>query len=537
VVAYVVTGLAVVLVTFGLAAPDRLSRLSPLVFVRIPVEALIAVALFVVLPRRPRQVVALVLGALLGLVSVAKVLDMGFFSTLARRFDPISDWGFLPPAVDYLERTYGHTSSMLAVIGAIVVAVAVLVLTALSVLRLSSVAARHRTGSLRAVAALAVVWVLLAVFGVTVVKGEPVASYSAADIAYGDVSQVAADLRDQQTFQQRFADDPYAATPANHLLTGLRGKNVLLTFVESYGRVAIQDSDIAGPIDALLDAGTSSLKAAGFTARSAFLTSATFGGGSWLAHSTMQSGLWVDSEQRYTQLTASTRFTLATAFKRAGWDTADVLPANRYDWPEGAFYGYGQIIDSRNMGYQGKTYSFQSIPDQYTMSALQRMEFATPRPTPLFAEIDLVSSHAPWEPVPPVVDWNTIGNGAIFNGAKGAGDPTATVFRQSVDKVHADYAQTVEYSLTTLIRYLETYGDNNTVMVFLGDHQPAPIVSGEDADRDVPITIVAKDPAILNQISSWGWQEGLRPNPNAPVWRMDTFRDRFLSAFGSTPGR
>ena len=116
-------------------------------------------------------------------------------------------------------------------------------------------------------------------------------------------------------------------------------------------------------------------------------------------------------------------------------------------------------------------------------------------------------------------------------------DPTATVFRQSVDKVHADYAQTVEYSLTTLIRYLETYGDNNTVMVFLGDHQPAPIVSGEDADRDVPITIVAKDPAILNQISSWGWQEGLRPNPNAPVWRMDTFRDRFLSAFGSTPGR
>jgi hypothetical protein len=534
-VAYVVTGLAVVLVTFGLAAPDRLSRLSPLVFLRIPIEALVAVALLVVLPRRPRQVVALVLGVLLGLVSVAKVFDMGFFSTLARRFDPMSDWGFLPPAVDYLERTYGHTSSILAVIGAIVVGVAVLVLTALSVLRLSGVAAGHRTGTLRAAGGLAVVWVLLAVFGVSVVKGEPVASYSAADIAYGDVSQVAADLLDQQTFEQRFADDPYAATPGNQLLTGLRGKNVLLTFVESYGRVAIQDSDIAGPIDGLLDAGTTSLKAAGFSARSAFLTSATFGGGSWLAHSTMQSGLWVDSQQRYNQLTASTRFTLATAFKRAGWDTTDVLPANRYDWPEGAFYGYGNIIDSRNMGYQGKTYSFQSIPDQYTMSALQRLEFAPPRQKPLFAEIDLVSSHAPWEPVPPVVGWNTIGNGAIFNGAKGAGDPTGMVFRQSVDKVHADYAQTVEYSLTTLIRYLETYGDNNTVMVFLGDHQPAPVVSGEDADRDVPITIVAKDPAVLNQISSWGWQEGLRPNPNAPVWRMDTFRDKFLRAFGSTP--
>jgi hypothetical protein len=537
VVSYVVTGLAVVLVWFGLAAPDRLSRLTPLVFLRVPVEALIVVALFVVLPKRARQIVALVLGVLLGLVTLAKVFDMGFFSTLARRFDPLSDWGFLPPAVDYLERTYGRTASTLAVIGAIVAGVAVLVLTTLSMLRLSGVAARHRTGSLRAVGALAVVWVLLAVFGVTLVKGEPVASYSAANIGYGDVAQVTSDLRDQQTFAQRFANDPYAGTPGNQLLTGLRGKNVLLTFVESYGRVAIQDSDIAGPIDALLDKGTASLKAAGFSARSGFLTSATFGGGSWLAHSTTQSGLWIDSQQRYDQLTASSRFTLATAFKRAGWDTADVLPANRYDWPEGAFYGYGQIIDSRNMGYQGKTYSFQSIPDQYTMSSLQRMEFATPRRTPLFAEIDLVSSHAPWEPVPQVVDWNTIGNGAEFTGANGAFDPTDTVFKQTTDKVHADYAQTVEYSLTTLIQYIEKYGDNNTVMVFLGDHQPAPVVTGEDAARDVPITIVAKDPAVLKQISSWGWQDGLRPNPNAPVWRMDTFRDKFLSAFGSTPSR
>jgi len=171
------------------------------------------------------------------------------------------------------------------------------------------------------------------------------------------------------------------------------------------------------------------------------------------------------------------------------------------------------------------------------MSSLQRMEFATPRQTPLFAEIDLVSSHAPWEPVPQIVDWNTIGNGAEFTGAKGAFDPTDTVFKQTTDKVHADYAKTVEYSLTTLIQYIEKYGDDNTVMVFLGDHQPAPVVTGEDADRDVPITIVAKDPNVLKQISSWGWQDGLRPNANAPVWRMDTFRDKFLSAFGSTPNR
>ena len=26
------------------------------------------------------------------------------------------------------------------------------------------------------------------------------------------------------------------------------------------------------------------------------------------------------------------------------------------------------------------------------------------------------------------------------------------------------------------------------------------------------------------------------PGPDAPVWRMDAFRDRFLTAFGPSPG-
>jgi hypothetical protein len=65
----------------------------------------------------------------------------------------------------------------------------------------------------------------------------------------------------------------------------------------------------------------------------------------------------------------------------------------------------------------------------------------------------------------------------------------------------------------------------------LGDHQPASIVSGADAGRDVPVTIISKDPAVLDAIAPWGWQPGLHPDPQAPVWRMDEFGDRFLRAF------
>ena len=74
------------------------------------------------------------------------------------------------------------------------------------------------------------------------------------------------------------------------------------------------------------------------------------------------------------------------------------------------------------------------------------------------------------------------------------------------------------------------------MLVLVGDHQPASIVTGPDASHDVPITIIARDPAVMARTSAWGWDDGMLPSPDAPVWRMDEFRDRFLTAFGPSPG-
>jgi len=58
------------------------------------------------------------------------------------------------------------------------------------------------------------------------------------------------------------------------------------------------------------------------------------------------------------------------------------------------------------------------------------------------------------------------------------------------------------------------------------------LVSGETASHDVPVSVIARDPAVLERIHAWGWQEGLRPDRDATVWPMDRFRDRFLTAYG-----
>jgi hypothetical protein len=323
------------------------------------------------------------------------------------------------------------------------------------------------------------------------------------------------------------------ASPGSELLTSLRGKDVIIAFVESYGRVAFQDPTMSPQIAATLDAGTGMLAQAGFAARSGFLTSSAFGGGSWLAHATLQSGLWIDSQQRYDQLVASDRLTLSGAFKRAGWRTVADVPSNETVWPEGAsFYHYDQIYDEGNVGYAGPAFSYASMPDQYILSAFQRLELGQPGRGPVMAEIDLVSSHAPWAPLPTMVDWNDVGDGSIFDGMPDAGQDPNVVWADST-LTKAAYAESIQYSLNTLVSFVQNYGDPNLVMIVLGDHQPVTNVTGESPSHDVPISIIAHDPTVLDKISGWNWQAGLRPDPQAPVWPMDTFRDRFLIAYGS----
>jgi hypothetical protein len=532
----VLSGLAGLLLWFALVVPIQSSGLSPIALLRIPLEALVVVAVLLVLPQRPRRVVAVIAGAVLGPVLIIKILDIGFFAAFDRPFNPVIDWTYFKSAQGMLSDSIGHRAATLATAGAGLALVAVLVFMPLAALRLSKVVDRHRATSTRTVVALGVIWVACAASGVQFVPGAPVASTAAAGLAYEQVQQVTASIRDEQRFtQQLSAADPVQNTPASDLLTGLRGKDVLLVFVESYGQVAVRGSSFSPQVDAVLTAGNRQLAAAGYSARSGFLTSPTFGGISWLAHSTMQSGLWVDNQMLYDRLVKSDRFTLSDAFRRAGWRTVDDIPADNQDWPPGrAFYHYDHVYNSLNVGYAGPKFSWDLVPDQYTLSTFRRLELAAPHRAPVFAEIDLMSSHTPWAPLPHMVGWNKLGDGSIFDGMPEQGQSPTELWHQPA-QVRSAYGTSIRYSLTALLSFLTTYPGKNLVLVVLGDHQPASIVSGQGANHEVPISIISHDPAVLQRISPWGWQVGLLPGPTAPDWPMDAFRNRFLTAYGPHP--
>jgi hypothetical protein len=152
------------------------------------------------------------------------------------------------------------------------------------------------------------------------------------------------------------------------------------------------------------------------------------------------------------------------------------------------------------------------------------------------AEIALLSGHSPWAPLPRLIDWDDVGVGYAFTEDPATTGRSGDVLSEETASLRADYGRAMEYSINTLISYVMTYGDDNLVLVLLGDHQPASVITGDDPNRDVPISIIARDPAVLAQISGWGWQDGINPDPRAPVWRMDAFRDQFLAAYGSARG-
>ena len=514
--------LALLVVWAALVAPIRPWQLTPGFFVRLPLEGLVLVVLAVALPGRAGRVLSWVIGLAVGVLVLVKLFDLGFFIFFNRQFNPVEDWSYLSVGVGTVRDTFGNRDADLAVAAAAVVGVAALVIPVLAVGRLTRVAAQHRARSLGVLTVLAATWALCWAFGAQV-SGAGIASASAARFAVDEVKAVQEDFRSEAQFSAQLRrQDPYRNVPTGRLLKGLSGKDVLLVFVESYGQIAVQGTSFSPGVDAVVDAGTQQLQARGFSSRSGWLASPNFGGGSWLADATLQSGSWVTSPGRYSQLVASQRLTLSSAFRRAGWKTVADMPATRGSWPAGrSFYRYERIYQRGNLGYHGPQFGFSPMPDQYALKALQKLQLAKRHRRPVFSEIFLSSSHEPWTRVPPLISWNRVGDGSIFN--------RLPMDRVGLTDTQQGFAASIKYTLRALYSFVERYGNKNTVLIVLGDEQPSRIVA--QANHDVPAAIIAHDPKVIRRLSSWGWTNGMLPSSTAPVWRENRFRNRFLNAF------
>ncbi|WP_326575555.1 sulfatase [Streptomyces sp. NBC_00481] len=531
-VAWAVTGLAIVLVLFALVVPNDITEIDFGRFLRIPAEGILVAGLLLVLPTMARRVAVVVVGAVLGLLTIVKALDMGSYWTLDRPFDLVLDWILLDDAQSFMKDSLGGAVAQAATVGLIALALALPVLMTLAVLRISRLMVRNRHTASRTLLVLGTAWITCSTLTLEI-SDVPVASHSAATLVENRIESVGDGLKDGEAFRKQAAVDAFADVPPDQLLTGLRGKDVLITFIESYGRSAIDDPRMGEPLGETLARKTQELKDAGYASRSGWLRSPITGAGSWLGHSTFLSGLWIKNQSRYSQLVASDRLTLTEAFRRTGaWRTVGIVPGTQMAWPEGKYFGLDHIYDSDQLGYKGPKFSWSTMPDQYTLKAFEELEHGKEDREPMMAEIILTSSHNPWAPIPSTIPEDQVGDGSVYHSLQKAEGKDPTEVWKDPLAVRDEYRKSIQYSVTSLVDHVAKYGSKDTVLIFLGDHQPNKTVTGDNPSHDVPVSIVAQDPEVLEKISDWGWTDGLQPADTTPVWRMDKFRDRFMTAFG-----
>jgi hypothetical protein len=308
-------------------------------------------------------------------------------------------------------------------------------------------------------------------------------------------------------------------------LNRLQGHDVYLVFFESYGTTVLDDPQFAAEIKPALGEFETSLEDAGYYIVSNRIDSPTFGGGSWLAHGTMVSGLKLD-RFLYRLLLDSERRTLPGYFAAAGYHSLNIMPGIKKPWPEGGYWGFDRLITAKDLAYDGPEFGWFDIPDQWTLKKALEAIDGEPHP-PLFTQIVLVSSHTPFAPVPPYVeDWSDVGP------YKSIAQPEWTQIYRDPDWWHleAPYLKSVRYDLKALAGWMRQL-KGQPLVIILGDHQPPGFVSGSEAPHTVPIHVLSRDEDLVLPFARLGYVAGAIPPSAGEFKGMESFLPDFLSLF------
>ena len=492
-------------------------------------EAALIVGAMALLPRQPwSRGLAWILAAGVILFLVASLADLIFRVSLGRPLNFSLDL-YLLSAVYLL--AVGNSGFLRTLLGFGAIAVS-LALSAFATAWLLTPAASDRERPLpRLVPWLGGVAVVAALTLGLIGRSAPAIGHRlatpAVQLVLEQAELVRATRREREAFAAELERQPGGFADLPGLLSRLEGRNVVVTFIESYGMAALEDPEFAATIRPRLDEAAARIEGAGLHVATGELASPTLGGQSWYAHGTLLSGLWLENQLRYDLLIASERETLVDDFRRAGYRTAALMPATTTSWPEGIRLGYDDVYSKPSIPYAGPPFYWVTMPDQFTWSFLG--EIVREAATPLFVEAAMMSSHAPWTPVLPLIDWDSVGDGAIFEPYREDGYPPEELW-WDIQALREGYARSLDYSLQAMAEFAVRFLDDGTLLVVVGDHQAAPWVTGANGP-DVPVHVIARDPALLEPFLGWGFRPGAFPDPEGSPPRMAEFREWFVRAF------
>ena len=493
------------------------------------IEPLLLLALLALLALAGRRLVPWLrwlLALLLVLAALLQCADAAVLGIFDRQLNLYFDLPHVPQLLGLFYDTAGLWRGTAGLVGAVALLLGAWVLVA----RALAAAERVLRPPRHAAATLALVGAVLVAAPVSGIElGRPLLGERAVPAIARQAALLVRTWRVMHGYDRRYAAALAAPQPKPGDLPGLKQRDVYLVFFESYGTVLLDDPRYAALIVPALDRFAATVSQAGWHLVSDRIVSPTFGGGSWLAHGTIDSGLKLDP--LLTRLvTATRRETLPRYMRAAGYRAVEIQPGLKTPELGQEFWGFDAIEGAAAQEYRGPPFGWFGIPDQYTLRRFDDTD-AAPGHKPLFAQIVLVSSHTPFAPVPPyVADWR---EGDLYRGV-----PQAQWDRiyAAPDWAHLErpYLDSIVYDLDTLSGWLARL-PGDALVIILGDHQPPGFISGAGRPWTVPIHVLSRDADLLRPFRALGYVAGPLPPRRGDFKGMESFLGDYLRGFAAAP--
>lgn len=470
------------------------------------------------------------LGALWTALAIGRYVDVTAPALWGRELNFFWDLRFLPDVAALLLGASRRAILLGSIATLIVVSVLAVLFVSMRWAMRTLIAAAGDSGSRRVLAAVAALVVMLYAAQMTGLFGRDYLGEERRVFPKPVTQVYARQVRlVTQALTRKVKLPPSPALDAD--LAAVQGADVFLFFVESYGAVTYDNPRFAARLVQPREHFARAIQETGREVVSAFVRSPTFGGSSWFAHISFLSGLKVDDPDVNALLMTEKRPTVVTNFAARGYRTLAMMPGLWYPWPEGSFYGFQDIYDGPRLAYQGPSFGWWDMPDQFTLAKLDAVETSKAARQPLFVFYPTVSTHTPFTPLPPyVADWSKMLTDRPYTDAEldkaYVGEPTYM-------DLSPNYIDSVAYAYETFAGYVRQRAGRDYVMILIGDHQPPALVAGEGARWDVPVHIITNRREIVDALLRSRFTRGLMPPP-APIGEMHEIVPSLLSAFSNS---
>jgi hypothetical protein len=333
--------------------------------------------------------------------------------------------------------------------------------------------------------------------------------------------------------------DPAPSTAALRF-PGLLDRDIYVFAVEAYGYATVSQPHISTELEPHRRAFRTALEQQGYQVASSFLRSPVAGGFSWLAEATFLTGQWIDSQTAFEELYDARLPSLSGVLQRGGYHTFTVRPGTVHgSWPEAwDLYRFEDALVAYDgdFDFHGPWFSYVPVTDQYAIWRAHRyLQEATAvggtaADRPFLAYYQLVSSHTPFNAIPPLIDdWNQLGDGSIYHRRSAEIRTFDNTWTGGTELVEG-YTAAIAYVFDTMTAYINQHMDleRRPIVIVFGDHQAQRPIREQNAHLSVPIHVASADAEVLQRFLDRGFEPGMVSSQAPPHRDMSDFFPLFL---------